>query len=110
MQKVFANGESEAGGERHHEEAEGDIDGKTVVVLEAIVFATREGQSASVPCGIGGGNKCESDDGDEKGFRRCGFGRKEDDGDDEEGSERGELKKSATKGTAIDLSETGQEE
>ena len=110
MQKVFANGESQAGDDGHHEEREGDIDGKTVVVFETIVFATGEGHPAGVPCRVGGGDECKNDDGDEKGFRGGRLGRKEDDGDDEEGGEGGDLKKAATKGTAIDLSETGQEE
>jgi hypothetical protein len=107
VQKVFADGESQTGDDAHHEEGESDIDGKTVVVFEAIVFATGEGQPAGVPCGIGGGDECENDDGDEKGFRWGGLGRKGDDGDDKEGGEGGELKKTAAKGAAIDLSETG---
>jgi hypothetical protein len=35
------------------------------------------------------------------------LGREDDDGYDEEGGEGGELKKATTKGTAVNLSETG---
>jgi len=54
VKKVFPDGEGETGDDRHHEEGESDIDGKSIVVFAAIVLAAGEGHATGLPCGVGG--------------------------------------------------------
>lgn len=96
MEEIFANRESEAGGEGHHEEGQGEIDREAVAVLETIVFPAGEGYFSSVPRGVGGGDESENDDRHQQRQRRGGFCGEEDDGEDEECGERGEMKKAAS--------------
>jgi hypothetical protein len=56
VEKVFPDGEGETGDDRHHEEGESDIDGKSIVVFATIVLAAGERHSTGVPCGVGGGD------------------------------------------------------
>jgi hypothetical protein len=107
VEKVFANGESEAGDEGQREEDEGDINGKTVVVFEAVVISAGERHSTSVPCRVCSGDDCENGESDEDSLRWGGLGREEEYDYGDHSRDCAEMKKAATKGTAVNLSETG---